>query len=43
VIDLKLFKAEDRVPGLDLCNERFYLIAMAAPFAIEIIAGNGAV
>jgi hypothetical protein len=39
MVDLELLKAERRVPGLYFRNERFYIIAMAAPFTIEKIPG----
>jgi hypothetical protein len=40
VVDLELFKVKTRVLRLDLRNERFYLITMAAAFTIEIIPGD---
>jgi len=43
MIDLEVVEDEIRVPGLDICNEGLYLIAMAAPFAIEKITGDGTV
>ena len=43
VVDFELLKIEVRIPGLNLCDKRFYRITVAAPFTVEKIPGYGSV
>ena len=43
VVDLELLEIEIRVAGLYFRNKRFYIIAVAAPVAVEKVPDNRAI